>query len=49
MASMEPISLPARSMLGTTPEVDSVILRFDSESPSPSETTSIASRTFSKL
>ena len=37
------------SSWGTTPEVDSVIRRRDSEMPSGSMTIFIASRTFSKL
>ena len=49
IASMVPISSPARWISGTTPEVDSVMRRFDSEMPSPSETISIASFTLSKL
>ena len=36
-------------MSGTTPEVETVMRRFDSESPSPSVSTAIASRTLSKL
>ena len=36
-------------MFGTTPEVDSVILRLEIEIPSPSATISSASRTASKL
>ena len=46
---MTPISAPARAMFGTTPEVDSVIRRFEMPMPSPSATTSSASRTASKL
>jgi hypothetical protein len=49
IASIAPISDPARTISGTTPEVDRVIRRFDSEMPSPSEITSIAFRTLSKL
>jgi hypothetical protein len=48
-ASMQPISSAVRAISGTTPEVDSVIRRRDSEIPSPSIAISIASRTFSKL
>ena len=46
---MTPISAPARSIIGTTPEVDSVMRRREIASPSPSCTTASASRTASKL
>ena len=46
---MEPISAPARAIIGTTPEVDSVMRRLERLSPSPSATTASASRTASKL
>jgi hypothetical protein len=42
MASMTPISSPVRLISGTTPEVDSVMRRFDSDMPSPSEAISSA-------
>src|SRR4029079_10030252 len=48
-ASMHPISAPVRWMLGTTPEVDNVMRRFEIPIPSPSATMSNASRTASKL
>ena len=38
-----------RSIIGTTPLVDRVMRRLDSERPSPSITTLSASRTLSKL
>ena len=46
---MQPISAPARSMFGTTPEVDSVMRRLEMPRPSPSDTISSASRTASRL
>ena len=46
---MQPISAPARSIIGTTPEVDSVMRRLEMLRPSPSAMTWIASRTASKL
>ncbi len=46
---MTPISAPVRSIIGTTPEVESVMRRFDSAIPSPSEAISSASLTLSKL
>ena len=49
IASSVPISAPARGISGATPDVDSVMRRRDSDSPSPSIATSIASRTPSKL
>jgi hypothetical protein len=49
IASMVPISWPARTISGTTPDVDSVMRRRDSDSPSPSATTSMAALTLSKL
>jgi hypothetical protein len=48
-ASMQPISSAVRAISGTTPLVDSVIRRRDSDIPSPSIAIFIASRTFSKL
>ena len=48
-ASMTPISVPARAMLGTTPDVDNVIRRLEMLKPSPSATTPRPSRTASKL
>ncbi len=42
-------SAPQRPISGTTPEVESVMRRFDSDRPSPSAAISIASRTLSKL
>ena len=36
---MQPISVPARAILGTTPDVDSVIRRLEMLRPSPSATT----------
>jgi hypothetical protein len=49
IASIEPISAPARAISGTTPEVDSVIRRLEMLNPSPSATTLSPSRTASKL
>ena len=49
MASMTPISSPARAIIGTTPEVESVMRRRESAMPSPSEAISSASLTLSKL
>ena len=46
---MTPISSPVRKISGTTPEVDSVMRRFDSDSPSPSDAISSAFLTASKL
>ena len=46
---MQPISAPARAIIGTTPEVDSVMRRLEMAMPSPSATISSASRTASKL
>ena len=46
---MTPISAPARAIIGTTPEVDSVMRRREMARPSPSCTTASASRTASKL
>ena len=46
---MTPISSPVRKISGTTPEVDSVMRLFDSESPSPSDAISSAFFTASKL
>ena len=46
---MVPISSPARTISGTTPDVDNVIRRFETDRPSPSLTISMASRTLSKL
>ena len=48
-ASIEPISAPARAIIGTTPEVESVMRRLEMLKPSPSAMTPIASRTASKL
>ena len=48
-ASMVPHSAPSRAISGTTPEVETVMRRFDSERPSPSVRIAIASRTASKL
>ena len=48
-ARFTPISSPARAIIGTTPDVLSVIRRLDSASPSPSITIFSASRTLSKL
>ena len=36
MARLTPSSAPARRIIGTTPAVDSVILRLEIEIPSPS-------------
>ena len=49
MASMTPISSPQRSIMDTTPEVDKVIRRFDSDRPSLSLTISMAAFTLSTL
>jgi hypothetical protein len=46
---MQPISAPARAIIGTTPDVESVMRRLEMESPSPSAMTPMASRTASKL
>jgi hypothetical protein len=46
---MQPISAPARSIFGTTPEVESVMRRLEIAIPSPSATISSASRTASRL
>ncbi len=44
-ARLTPISAPARAIIGTTPEVERVMRRFDKASPSPSITSFSASRT----
>ena len=44
---MTPISRPVGSMYGTTPEVESVMRRLDSEMPSPSDAISSACLTLS--
>jgi 23S rRNA (adenine2503-C2)-methyltransferase len=49
IASIEPISSPADFIIGTIPEVESVILLFDIERPASSAIVIIPSRTFSKL
>ena len=49
MARPEPISVPARGIIGTTPAVDSVTRRLDRAMASPSMAMASAAFTLSKL
>ncbi len=49
MAKFTPISSPARTIIGTTPAVESVIRLLENPSPSGSKAISIACFTLSKL
>ena len=49
IAKLTPSSAPQRAIIGTTPDVDSVILRRETASPSGSIAIFIAAATLSKL